>query len=90
MYQERDDVTITYVRGYVHHSMSSDPSLIVYVASNCATEDVYSAQCNCVAGLGEECNHVMALLFYVEDANKRKTEKLPEEFSKTSQPMLWN
>ena len=59
--QERDDVTITYVRGYVHHSMSSDPSLIVYVALNGATGDVYSAQCNCVAGLGEAFNHVAAL-----------------------------
>ena len=89
--QELDDVMITYIRSYVNLSMSSDPSLIVYVALNGATGDVYSVQCNdCVAGLGEACNHVAALLFYLEDANKRKTEKLPEKLSKTSQPMLWN
>lgn len=83
-------VRVTYVRAYVYHSMSCDPALTVYAALNADTGDVYSAKCNCVAGLGEACNHVAALLFYVEDAAKRKVDKLPHELSKTSMPMAWN
>ena len=83
-------VRIVYVRGYVHHSMSCDPALTVYVAVNGETGDVYSAKCNCVAGLGEACNHVAALLFFMEDAAKKKIKKLPCELSKTSVAMKWN
>ena len=87
---EEDHVPVTYVRGYVHHSMSYDPSLEVYVDLNSETGHVYRAQCNCVAGLGEVCNHVATLLFYLENARKTRMEKLPNELSKTSQPMEWN
>ena len=33
---------------------------------------VVSAHCNCMAGLGEACSHVGAVLFYIEAANKMK------------------
>lgn len=71
--------------------MSCDPALTVFIALNGDTGDVYSAQCSCVAGLGEACNHVAALLsFFVEHAAKRKLDVLPEELSKTSVTMRWN
>ena len=48
--EQADGVDITYIRGYVHHSLSCDPSLVVFAALNSQTGEVYSAQCNCVAG----------------------------------------
>ena len=47
---ERNGVNITYVRGFVHHSLSTDPPVCVYIALNSISGDVYSGQCNCVAG----------------------------------------
>ena len=40
--------------------------------------------------LGEACNHVAALLFYLEDASTKGLTELPAELSKTSLPMQWN
>ena len=37
-------------RGFVHHSLSCEAPLQVYVALNGDTGDVYSAQCSCVSG----------------------------------------
>ena len=37
-------------RGFVHHSLSCESPLQVYVALNGDTGDVYSAQCSCVSG----------------------------------------
>ena len=48
--EQADGVDITYIRGYVHHSLSCDLSLVVFAALNSQTGEVYSAQCNCVAG----------------------------------------
>ena len=36
---------------------------------------IQSAHCDCMAGLGEVCSHVGALLFYVEHAYKLETSK---------------
>ena len=38
--------------------------------------------------LGQACNHIAALLFFIE--NHAKDEILPTEISKTSKPMIWN
>ena len=38
--------------------------------------------------LGQACSHVAALLFFIE--YHAGNEKLPTEFSRTSQPMKWN
>ena len=60
----------------------------MYVAINSCSGDVYSAKCNCVSGLGQACNHVAALLFYLEHHSGKA--ELPVELSKTSKPMEWN
>jgi len=38
--------------------------------------------------LGQACNHVAALLFFIE--HHAQSDELPTEVSKTSQPMKWN
>ena len=38
--------------------------------------------------LGQACNHVAALLFFIE--HHAKNDELPSDTSKTSQPMKWN
>ena len=79
---------IIYVRGFVHHSLSTDPPLEVFVSINADSGDVYGGQCNCVSGLGEACNHVAAILFFLEHHSGK--DVLPSEVSKTSKPMEWN
>lgn len=47
----------------VKHSMRmNDPALDCWVALN-LTGDILSAHCKCMAGLGESCSHVAAVLF---------------------------
>ena len=38
-----------YFRGFVHHSLSCEAPLKVFVALNRDTGDAYSAQCSCVS-----------------------------------------
>ena len=40
--------------------------------------------------LGEACNHIAALLFYLEDAKKKRLKVLPSTKTCTDQPMMWN
>lgn len=42
----------------------------------------------CIFSLGQACNHIAALLFFIE--SHAGDEKLPSEVSKTSKPMMWN
>ena len=43
------------------------PTVNVYVCLD-VTGCVYNARCPCVAGRGESCSHVAALLFYLLDS----------------------
>ena len=78
------------IRAYCHHSLTNDPALQVFVCLSCTTGDVYTAQCNCVSGLGAACSHIAALLFALEDVVRKGLKELPVELSKTSKPMEWN
>ena len=78
------------LRGYCFHSLPTDPPLEVFACFSLSTGDVFTAQCNCVSGLGAACNHIAALLFALEDCVKRQMEELPVTLSKTSIPMTWN
>jgi len=40
--------------------------------------------------LGQACNHIAALLFYIEHHCSSKEDTLPTELTKTSMPMKWN
>ncbi|KAK5638751.1 hypothetical protein RI129_013046 [Pyrocoelia pectoralis] len=53
------------------------------ISENCTntwiiTEDsgcVLSAHCDCVAGLGETCTHICAILFFIDQSLRKQTEK---------------
>ena len=47
------------------------------------TVNVVAAQCSCVAGQGEACSHVAALMFYLEDKMRQKDMHLPADTSST-------
>ena len=78
------------LRAYCHHSLTNDPALQVFVCTSGMTGDVYTAQCNCVSGLGAACSHIAAVLFALEDVVRKGLKELPVELSKTSKPMEWN
>ena len=78
------------LRAYCHHSLTNDPALQVFVCISGMTGDVYTAQCNCVSGLGAACSHIAAVLFALEDVVRKGLKELPVELSKTSKPMEWN
>ena len=40
--------------------------------------------------LGQACNHVAALLFYLEHHCSQGIKSLPSDLSKSSMPMQWN
>ncbi|XP_062603415.1 uncharacterized protein LOC134265178 [Saccostrea cucullata] len=66
-----------------HSQRMNDPPLKPWViAEKCGTID--TAHCNCMAGLGEACSHVGALLFYVDAAVKIKNSK-----TVTEEPAYW-
>lgn len=78
-YETKDGIFI--VRGRVFHSMRlNETPLKTWTAINSAGE-VQTSHCDCVAGLGEVCSHVGALLFYTASI---------ENVSCTSQQCLWN
>ena len=61
----------------------NDPPLRPWViAEGCGT--IQSAHCTCMAGLGEACSHIGALLFYIDAAVKIKKSK-----TVTEEPAYW-
>jgi len=46
----------------------NDNNLVPWVLFGGIGDDIFleSAHCNCMAGLGEACSHIGALLFYLE------------------------
>lgn len=56
-----------------HSQRLNDAKLLPWlILKNCG--DVCSAHCTCMAGLGECCSHVGALLFYLEYACSKKSQ----------------
>ena len=50
---------------------------------------MYGAECCCVAGLGECCSHVAAVLFSLDDSLSRGKSCIPEDVSCTDTPCSW-
>ena len=44
------NLRVLYFRGYVHHSLTCDSPLEVYISINGDNGDVYSGKCSCVSG----------------------------------------
>ena len=79
------------VRGHCFSSLKAKTTYTVFALFK-ATGDVLAAQCKCVAGRGEACSHIAALLFFVED-HKRKAEPtrlLPGDTTVTDHLQMWN
>ena len=51
---------------------------------------VVAAQCSCVAGQGEACSHVAALMFYLEDKMRQKDMHIPPDTSSTGRLQQWH
>ena len=66
-----------------HLQSLSSPSLKVWVAFK-ASGEVLCAHCTCMAGLGETCSHIAAVLFTAEGNTRVKSQ-----FSSTSLPCSW-
>uniref|UniRef100_A0A1X7TT93 SWIM-type domain-containing protein n=1 Tax=Amphimedon queenslandica TaxID=400682 RepID=A0A1X7TT93_AMPQE len=81
---------VLYFHAYVHLSFTCESPLLVFVSINGDNRDVYAAKCNCVSGLGQACNYVAALFFFIEHYVSTGQECLPTKVSKTSKPMAWN
>ena len=84
------DESLLYFCGLVYQSYPS-PSKEPYPVYACvgSTGNIFSAACKCVAGLGESCSHVAALLFLVEAASKSRQARLPDDVTCTDKTMSW-
>ena len=51
---------------------------------------VVAAQCSCVAGQGEACSHVAALMFFLEDKMRQKDMNLSPDTSSTGRLQQWH
>ncbi|XP_071800280.1 uncharacterized protein [Asterias amurensis] len=66
-----DDSPVCVLRGRVVHSQSvTKPPVSAWVVINKLTGSVVAAHCMCMAGLGEACSHIAAILFKLEAANR--------------------
>ena len=73
------------VRGYCLSSLKTKTTYTVYVVIK-TTGDVVGGACNCVAGKGEACSHVAALLFYLDDLTCHAITTLPSDETVTGRP----
>ena len=87
---EVPNTSLVALRAYCHHSMSMENPLTVFVCLSKKNGDVYSAQCNCVAGAGAACSHIAAFLFAMDDLIRKGATEFPTELTRTSQPCKWN
>ena len=77
------------VRGYCLSSLKAKTVYTVYVVIK-TTGDVVGGACNCVAGKGEACSHVAALLFYPDDLTSHAITTLPSDSTVTDRPQQWH
>ena len=85
--------SFTYFDVRIKASMKRTLYKIFLKLSN-SSGDVLSAACTCPAGIGlggfGNCNHVGAVLFALEDFNRKGLQKFPEPVSCTSMLSSWN
>ena len=78
------------VRGYCIPSQATGKNAYpVHVCLGKVTGSVYGAECRCVAGMGECCSHVAALLFRLDDLLSHGETKIPEDLACTDTPCSW-
>ena len=66
---------VKYLLQVRHSQRANDTPLVTWVI--CEGDGVIeSAHCTCMAGLGEVCSHVGALLFYLESASRVNKDRM--------------
>ena len=71
-----NDVSFCYVRGnVVPQTRITEKPYTVWVCLQGETGTAVTAECKCLAGLGESCKHVAALLHYIEQEVKHGHNK---------------
>ncbi|XP_070545952.1 uncharacterized protein [Ptychodera flava] len=79
-----------FFRAQVMPSESTDRLYRVSLCTDKTTGDVYGGRCRCVAGLGEACSHLGALLFALEDFVSKGLNILPVDKTCTDVLCMWN
>ncbi|XP_038066943.1 uncharacterized protein LOC119736969 [Patiria miniata] len=65
------DSPVCILRSRVTHSQSlTKPPVSTWIMINKSTGSVVAAHCMCMAGLGEACSHIAAVMFKLEAANR--------------------
>ena len=86
--QERDDAVV--VRCHCFSSMKVKKVYVVHLVKK--SGDVHSASCTCVAGKGEACSHIPALIcmFYLKDFMRQGHSDLPTNTAATNHLQQWH
>lgn len=79
-----------FVKATVLPSMRQDHFYRTWVSVVKETAKVFSADCNCTAGLGEACNQIAALLFALDDYVKSHSNTMADNIACKSKPCEWN
>lgn len=79
---DSDDKMIIMAKVRHSQSVTAQPLQPWVAAEKCGT--IVCSHCTCMAGLGEACSHIAALLFAAETYNR-----LNKDVSCTSQPCAW-
>lgn len=85
--QEQDDAVV--VRCHCFSSLKAKKVYVVHLVVK-KSGDVLSAACTCVAGKGEACSHIAALMFYVEDFMRQGHSDLPTDTAATDHLQQWH
>jgi hypothetical protein len=77
-----------FLRGFVHHSMKSEPPVLSTVSLSKLSGYISQASCTCKVKTYERCAHIAALLYFLLDYIEKNgsTVKVPS----TSLPCSWN
>lgn len=78
-----------FVRAYCLPSQSTTHVYPVHVCLDKRVGVVYGAECRCVAGLGECCSHVAAVLFRLDDLLSQGQSTVPDGLSCTESACSW-
>ena len=79
---QREDSSLVIVKGYCFASLKAKTTYTVHVLLKTRGEIVGGA-CTCVAGKGQACSHIAALLFFLEDWKQKDSTTLPSHSAKT-------
>jgi len=84
---EQDDAVV--VRCHCFSSLKAKKVCVVHLVVK-KSGDVLSASCTCVAGKGETCSHIAALMFYLEDFMRQGHSDLPTNTAATDRLQQWH